>query len=130
MDRDPIRTSLRAARRYQKLGDIPSVCAFCPYEGHVILVTKQWLRANGVPKKLLEDHHPSGRNHDAELRIPLCRNCHGECTEGLLRANVRMRRTRSSRERFALMLEAQAAFLENFAKAQRRNAERIRAGLK
>jgi hypothetical protein len=134
MDSDPNRTALREARRKQKLGDIPSVCAFCPYEGPVILVTKKWLRTHGVSKKWLkkwlEDHHPGGRNHDPGLKIPICRNCHGECTEGLLRAGVRMCPTRNKRERLALTLEAQAAFFEDFARAQRRNAEFVRAGLK
>ncbi len=134
MDSDPNRTALREARRNQKLGNTRSVCAFCRYEGPVILVIKKWLRAHGVSKnwlkKWLEDHHPGGRNHDPELKIPICRNCHGECTEGLLRAGVRMRPARNKREMLALTLEAQAAFFENLARAQRRNAGFVRAGFK
>jgi hypothetical protein len=127
MDRFPNPTALREARRLQSLGDIPSVCAFCPYEGLVIPVTAKWLKAHGVPKKLLEDHHPVGRKHDPKLMIPLCRNCHGECTEGLLREGISMRFERDPRERIALTLEAQAEFYEDFAKAQRRLAARVRS---
>ena len=127
MDRLPNATALREARRLQELGDIPSVCAFCAYEGPVILVTVKWLKAHGVPKKLLEDHHLDGRKYDPELTIPLCRNCHGECTEGLLREGVSMRFERDERERIALSLEAEAAFFERYAHAQRRKADRIRA---
>jgi hypothetical protein len=126
MDRDPNRTALREARRIQRLGNTPSVCAFCSYEGPVILVTLKWIKAHGTAKKFLEDHHPRGRNHDPDLKIPLCRNCHGECTEGLRRAGVSMRSKRNESERIALTLEAQAAFFEDFAKAQRRIADRAR----
>ncbi len=126
MDRDPNRTALREARRLQGLGDTPSICAFCSYEGPVIPVTIRWLKAHGVPKKLLEDHHPRGRKHDPELTIPLCRNCHWQCTEGLLREGISMRFERDQRERIAISLEAQAAFFEDFAKAQRRLADRVR----
>lgn len=126
MDRFPNATALREARRIQALGDIPSVCAFCSYEGLVIPVTVKWLKAHGVPKKLLEDHHVVGRKHDSKLMIPLCRNCHGECTEGLLREGIDMRFQRDPRERIALTLEAQAAFHENYAKAQRRLAAHVR----
>lgn len=126
MDREPNRTALREARRVQELGDIPSVCALCSYEGPVILVTFKWLKPHGVPKKLLELHHPRGRKHDPRLTIPLCRNCHGECSEGLLREGISMRSERDPRERTALSLEAQAAFFEDFAKAQRRLANQVR----
>jgi hypothetical protein len=97
----------------------------------MICVTVRWVKARGVPtkslKKLLEDHHPHGRKHDPELTIPLCRNCHGECTESLLREDVSMRFERNPRERVARTLEAQAAFFEDFARAQRRLADRVRA---
>jgi hypothetical protein len=127
MDRDPNRTALREARRLQVLGDIPSVCAFCSYEGPVILDSKKWLRARGVPKRLLQDHHPEGRKQDSELTIPLCHNCHNECTEGLLREGVSMQRAKDKRERLARSLEADAAFFEDFAKAQRRKATIVRS---
>lgn len=131
MDREPNRTALREARRLQKLGDTPSVCAFCGYEGSVIRAAVRWLKANGVPrkvvKKLLEDHHPHGNKHDPDLTIPLCRNCHGECTEGLRREGVSMRFEPNARERVARTLETQASFYEDFAKAQRRLAGVVRS---
>jgi len=127
MDLNPNRTALREARRLQRLGDLPSICAFCSYVGPVILVTRRWLKAHEVSKSFLEYHHPFGRNHDSELKIPLCRNCHGECTEGLLRAGISMRFERTRRERIASCLEAQAAFFENFARSQRRLADRVRS---
>jgi hypothetical protein len=131
MDRLPNRTALREARRLQKLGDIAPVCAFCGYEGFVISVTVRWLKARGVPRKilnkLLEDHHPHGSKHDPDLTIPLCRNSHAECTEGVRREGVSMRFEPNPRERIARTLEAQAAFFENLAEAQRRLAGRVRA---
>ena len=127
MDYFPNATALREARRLQSLGDIPSVCAFCGYDGLVITVTAKWLKAHGVPRKFLEDHHVVGRKHDPKLIIPLCRNCHGECDEGLLREGIGNRFKRDPRERIALTLEAQAAFYEDFAKAQRRLAARVRS---
>ena len=120
MDRDPNRTALREARRLQSPGDIPSVCAFCSYEGPVILATLRWLKAHGVPKKLLEDHHPYGRKNDPELTIPLCRRCHAECAEGLLREGVSMRFEPNLRKRTALILKADIAFMENSIKAKQR----------
>jgi len=130
VDRLPNATALREARRLQELGDMQSVCAFCGYEGLVICAMVRWLKVHGVRrrflKKILEDHHPHGKKHDPELTIPLCRNCHGECTEGLLRENVSMRFERNPCERTARTLEAQAAFFEDFAKAQRRLAGRVR----
>ena len=126
MDRSPNATALREARRLQELGDSPSVCAFCTYEGPVIVVTEKWLKAFGVPKKLLEDHHVSGKKHDSELTIPLCHNCHDECHEGILREGVRLQPAKDERERIALSLEAEAAFFERYAEAQRRKANRVR----
>jgi hypothetical protein len=128
MDRFPNATALREARRIQKLGGVPSVCAFCGYAGRVILVTLKWLEAHRVPipKELLEKHHPGGKNHQPNLTIPLCRNCHAECTENLLRAGVSMRRAVSERESIALSLEAEALFFEDYAKAQRQKAARVR----
>ena len=127
IDRAPNRTALREARRLQRLGRSPSICAFCSYQGPVIAMTLKGLKALGVSKKFLEDHHPSGENHDPGLKIPICRNCHWECTEGLLRTCVRMRPVQHKNESIALTLEAQATFFENFATAQRRTAERVRS---
>ena len=128
MDRDPIKTAARARRRHERHGGDPSVCLLCGYSDLVALVrvSPDWLMAHGVPRSLLEEHHLAGRKHDPELTVPLCRNCHAEATEGLLRAGVSMRPEPNPIARVALQLDAQAIFHEALAASERRSAELLR----
>ena len=130
MDLHPNEKALREARRIQRLQGVPSVCTFCGYEGPVILVSAKWLRAQGCTKKFLEDHEVNVHKHDSKLIVPLCRNCHAECTAGQIEAGIKFQYERDPLERTALTLEAQAAFFENFARSQRRLAEQVRRAVK
>ena len=63
MDRDPIGTATRHARRHARLGDGPHICILCGCSDPVALIDKtpDWLEHHGTPKSLFEQHHPAGR---------------------------------------------------------------------
>ena len=128
MDRDPIKSAARDMRRHERHGGSSSVCMLCGYPDLVALirVSPDWLTAHGCQRSLLEKHHLVGRKHDPELTVPLCRNCHAEATEGLLKAVVSMRPEPDPARRIALMLDALAVFREEEAEALRRWAELLR----
>lgn len=128
IDNDPIGTAGRATKRSQRLGSGPQVCPFCGYADPVALirVTAEWLREHDVPSTLFEGHHPLGENHDPELTVLICRNCHAKATEGLLCAGISMRPEPNPVARVALMLDAMAELDETQAAARRRCAELLR----
>ena len=128
MDQNPIKTAGRAARRKEYLGGGEGMCLLCGYSKPeaLIPVTEEWLEAHGIPRRILEEHHVATRNRDGQLVALLCRNCHTEATEGLLRAGVSMRAERDPRARVAAMLDALAVFLGMLAEAVRRWAEILR----
>lgn len=113
---DPIGTDARHAERLRRLGPGPYICLFCGIEDPVVLIRKTlgWLEVR-VPRSLLEDHHVLCRNHDPNLTVLLCRNCHFMVTEGYLRAGISMQYEPDPRKRVALMLETLAAFFEMLA---------------
>jgi len=80
MTPDPIRTDARNAARDRRHGS-DAACGLCGYRNPDALVR--------VNRTLLEAHHVFGRANDAELTVPLCRNCHAETTEAQLAAGVR-----------------------------------------
>jgi hypothetical protein len=132
MDNDPIGTAGRETRRLERLGSGPCVCILCGYADPVafVLVTLEWLDANGVPRSLFEKHHFLGEAHDPNAKVPICRNCHARATEGLLREGVSMRPEPNPVLRVALMLEAEAVLFEDLAAAKRRSAELLREALR
>jgi hypothetical protein len=88
LDRDPVKTAVRRARRQQRLGSEAS-CAFCG------VADQESLRIVDDPKLierirqiLLERHHPLALAQDPDLTIILCRNCHALATESLRCADV------------------------------------------
>jgi hypothetical protein len=85
-------------------------------------VTKDWIEShkNILPRSLFEKDHLIGRNHDAHLVFPICRNCHGEVTELRWQAGIRMEFEPSRKEREILRLEALAFLHEDTALALRR----------
>ena len=129
MDRYPIRTARREMRRLARLGSTPLVCILCGCTDPVALIaaTPEWLRANGVPSSLFEDHHIVGENHDGHFTHLICRNCHAKATEGFFRAGVSMMAEPDQNMREALRLEALAAFHEEAAEALRRWAAEKRS---
>ena len=128
MDCNPIQTAGRNKRRQERHGGGSSVCMLCGYPDLVALirVSPEWLTVHGCQRSLLEKHHLAGRNHDSELTVPLCRNCHAEATEGFLKAGVSMRPEPNPIARVALQLDAQAIFHEDLAASNRRSAELLR----
>jgi hypothetical protein len=73
------------ARRARRARMFPAnaVCAWCGYANPVALIA--------VDKTLLEEHHVFGAAFDDGTRIPLCRNCHAELTEGIRATGASMR---------------------------------------
>lgn len=70
-----------------------------------------------MPKGFFEEHHILGRNHDPDLTVLLCHNCHFLVHEGYLRAGVDLSYEPDPQKRVAKMLRALAAFFEMLAKA-------------
>ena len=128
MDKDPIGTASREMQRLARLGDSPYVCILCGCTDPVTLirVRADWLEARGAPRNLFHDHHIVGENHDPDLTVLICRNCHAKATEGLLRAGVSMMEESDRNTREALRLEGLAEFHEDVAAALRRWAEEKR----
>jgi hypothetical protein len=102
MDQAPIKTALRRSRR-----ETQHRCVKCGR------------------KTEIEEHHVAGRNHDAELTVPLCQACHALVTENLRQADVDMRSTPDSVERVRRSLRATAVFLRMLAEALWRWAESL-----
>lgn len=78
--------------------------------------TLGWLK-DRVPRRLLEEHHVVGENHDPNLVVLLCRNCHWKITEGNLQAGIDMQYEPDLQKRVATMLKAEAVFFEMFAES-------------
>ncbi|MFL5481257.1 MAG: hypothetical protein ACJ8AK_03640 [Gemmatimonadaceae bacterium] len=76
------RNVARRARR-ARMFPASAVCALCGYANPVALIA--------VDKTLLEEHHVFGAAFDDGTRIPLCRNCHAEVTEGIRATGASMR---------------------------------------
>jgi hypothetical protein len=116
-NKHPIRAASRELKRRERLNRGYWCCFRCTamlLEGF-IPVSLDWLEKRGIPSGLLEAHHVVGKAHDAELTVPLCRNCHALATEDLLRAGVSMKPTADRRTLAEIRLEASATFLERFA---------------
>jgi hypothetical protein len=117
MDRNPSATSARLSRRLRRLGS-DAVCVLCGYTNPFGLIQ--------VHRSLLEDHHVVTRAHDPEFVVAICRNCHGEVTELLLREGIQPSCERDVQKRTALMLTALAVFLEALATSVRRWAQALK----
>jgi hypothetical protein len=74
-----------------------------------------------------EIHHVVGCNHDPELVVPICLNCHRAVAERLAQAGVSMDAIEEPRERVAMMLDALSTFFELLVEALRRWAASLRA---
>src|SRR5688500_19247853 len=116
MDRDPIKTAAREARRARTLGE-GATCLRCGMTNLAALV-------EGAAN-LLEDHHVVGRRHDAGLTIPLCRNCHAILTEDNRCSGADMRQQPSLLERIVNVLRALGAFFNDLAQRFFSWAERL-----
>ncbi len=101
---DPIRTDRRRTRQRAKLPP-DAACVCCGQTTPEVLLM--------VERSLLEAHHPLGEAFAPELTVPLCRNCHGEATEGQLRVGVDLRgRAGSLPEVLVSVLRALGVFFQ------------------
>lgn len=115
----PSRSPARAARREtemcKRLGAERPACIYC---GHGELVT---LRR--VSRKYLREHHVLGRNHDPDLTVFVCLNCHALVHDEMLPdAEVDLERESDPIKRVATMLRAEAVHFEMLASSKRRQA--------
>jgi len=119
VNRDPIRTAARAARRRDRLRGA-TTCLICG-EPELVKLTP-------ASKGLLEFHHIAGRNNDPHLGVALCRNCHAKLTESQLRADIHLIAApeRSVLVRHADAHDARAIFFEDLAEAERHEAAELR----
>lgn len=99
---DPLANEARRGRREQLLGENPA-CLLCGVANIDCLTP--------TPRSILEAHHVVGRENDATLTVPLCRNCHAEVTEGYRDAGVSLKRPPTLLHKLAAILRALGALL-------------------
>lgn len=99
---DPLANEARRGRREQLLGENP-VCLLCGVANIDCLTP--------TPRSILEAHHVVGRENDATLTVPLCRNCHAEVTEGYRDAGVSLKRPPTQLHRIVAVLRALGVLL-------------------
>ena len=113
--RNPARAARRKTEVCQRLGDERPACIYC---GHAELVA---LRR--VSRKYLRKHHVLGRNHDPDLTVFVCLNCHALAHDEMLpEVEVDLKRESDPIRRVAAMLRAEAVHFEMLARSKRRQA--------
>ena len=113
--RNPVRAARRETEVREKLGAERPACIYC---GHPELAA---LRR--VSRKYLRAHHVLGRNHDPDLTVLVCLNCHALVHDEMLPdADVDLERESDPIKRVATMLRAEAVHLEMLAESKRRQA--------
>lgn len=115
----PSRNPARAARREtevrEKLGADRPACIYCGYAEVVAL--------RRVSRRHLREHHVLGRNHDLDLTVFVCLNCHALVHDEMLpNAGVDLELQSDPIKRVAMMLRAEAVHLEMLARSKRRQA--------
>ena len=115
----PSRNQARAARRKtelrERLGAERPACIYCGYEELVAL--------RRISRRLLPEHHVFGRNHDPDLTVFVCLNCHALVHDRMLPdAEVDLKRESDPIKRVATMLRAEAVHFEMLASSKRRQA--------
>lgn len=70
-----------------------------------------------VPESLIEEHHVLGGNHDAEVTVPLCQNCHLKLHERMRREGVDLSEQPTDLERQVHMLRSLAALFQMLGEA-------------
>lgn len=117
-EHDPIRNDARRANRQRRLGD-DACCLNCGEAQMVTLVP--------TAKSLLEAHHVVGKANDAELTVPLCRNCHAKLTESLRETGASMAPPKTLLDRLVAVLRALAAFFRMLGEKCSEWAEKLAA---
>jgi hypothetical protein len=112
---NPVRAARRKAELCERLGSERPACIYCGYAEIAAL--------RRVPHKYLRKHHVLGRNHDPDLTVLVCLNCHALLHEDLLPdAEVDLRPEPDPQKRVAKMLRAEAIHFEMFAQSKRKQA--------
>jgi hypothetical protein len=124
---DPIGADAREAAHVLGLGPPPHVCVLCGYSDPLALIAKPlpWIKQRMSPT-LLQKHHVVGKQHDGQLIVLLCLNCHQLVHRRYLDAGVDLRFEVDPITRVSDMLEARAAFGEHEAESFRRMAALLR----
>jgi hypothetical protein len=112
--RHPARAARRKTELRERLGAERPVCAYCGYAELVAL--------QRVSRKFLEEHHVLGRNHDPNLTVIVCQNCHTLLDEYVLDARVDLQAESDPIKRVAMMLRAEALHHAMLADTKRRQA--------
>lgn len=111
---NPARAARRKIELSEGLGGERPVCMYCGCAELSLL--------RRVTRKFLEEHHPLGRNHDPNLTVFVCRNCHALSHEHLLDAGVDLQSESDPIRRVATMLRAEAVHFEMLAQTKRQQA--------
>lgn len=112
---NPVRAARRKVELSESFGDERPVCMYCGCAELSLL--------RRVSRKFLEEHHLLGRNHDPNLTVFLCRNCHALSHEHLLDAGVDLQSEPDPIKRVATMLRAEAVHFEMLAQTKRWQAD-------
>ena len=113
---DPIGNDARDSEHIRKLGPPPHICLFCGLDDPRCLIAKtaNWLKLC-VPRSVLEKHHVFLEALDSDFTVLLCILCHFKVTCGYIQAGIVFGPEPDPRRRVALMLRAQAVFLQQLA---------------
>ncbi len=110
---NPARSARRKTELRERLGLEQPRCIYCGFPELVAL--------RRIPGKLPE-HHPLGRNHDPDLTVIACLNCHAVAHELVDDAGVVLEPVSDPVTRVATMLRAEAVHLEMLANSKRKQA--------
>jgi len=118
--RNPARAARRKTELRERLGIEQPNCIYCGYPELVAL--------RRVPATLLPVHHVLGQNHDPDLTVIACLNCHAVAHELFDDAGVVLEPVSDPVTRVATMLRAEAVHLEMLAESKRKQAALLEAG--
>lgn len=111
---NPARAARRKIELRERLGVERPTCIYCGY-GELVALRR-------VTHKVISEHHVFGRNHDPDLVVFACLNCHAVMHELLSDAAVELQPDHDAVERVAKMLLAEAVHFEMLANSKRRQA--------
>jgi len=118
MDINPIKTEVRKMNREDRLG-ADATCVLC---GETALEA-----LTPVSVALIEQHHPLGKNHEPDITVPTCRNCHAKLHEQAAQEGADLRKQPNLLDRILQMLRALAAFFRMLGDALSRWARKLEA---
>lgn len=118
--RNPVRAARRKAELRERLGAERPTCLYCGYAEPLAL--------RRMSRKFLPEHHVYGRNHDPNLVVFACLNCHAVVHELMSDAEVELQTECDPVLRVATMLRAEAVHFEMLANSKRRQAGLLEEG--